>query len=577
MDATYPPEWLCRALLDRTDAGIAFLDVDLRYVYVNDALARMNGLPAPAHVGRAIADVVPKVDAGEHVLREVLADGTPRVMVSSGQTRADSPHERRYWQGSYFRLEDETGKPRGLGAIVMEVSADRESQRELERARERLLLLDAAAVRIGTTLEMDQTCQELVDLLVEVIADAATVEVLSMSGGEGRRPPPHGTLRLRRAAMAARPAMRDKMRQFGVPGEHVDYQPGAAIPRCLETGRPVVSNLATDAELARAAPNVERVARYRAAGIHSAMTVPLAARGDQIGTVTLVRAGMSAAFDEEDIAVARALADRAALSLDNARRYTREHAIAVELQRALLAAPATESPHAGIDVATHYLPAGTSDLVGGDWFDTVALPDGTALLAMGDVMGHGVEAAVEMSHYRSMLRIACGEPGSPHELLRRMDALLCAVGSERPATCLLVFADPVRGRCWSANAGHLPPALVTTSGAVALLDVPPGPPLGADLGGGYETVPLAWGRGETLLLYTDGLVERRFEDIDASLARLAALRLPQASGPLDVLLARIVQRLAPASPEDDVALLAARQRTRTRPVDNSRQARRPSL
>jgi serine phosphatase RsbU (regulator of sigma subunit) len=420
------------------------------------------------------------------------------------------------------------------------------------------MLLDAAAVRIGSTLEMDRTCQELADLLVEVIADTATVEVLPVEE-YGQRPASPGTLRLRRAAMAARPALREKVKVFGTPGEYVDYQRGAAIPRCLETGRPVVQNLPSDDALGRAAPSSERVAAYRAAGIHSALVVPLAARGDKIGTVSLVRAGTSPVFDPEDIAVARALADRAAISLDNARRYSREHGIAVELQRALLATPGI--PHPEIDVATRYLPAGATDLVGGDWFDTLALPGGLTLLAMGDVMGHGVGAAVEMSHYRSMLRVVAGEGDAPHEILSRMDVLLTAAGAERPATCLLGLADPVRGACWFANAGHLPPALVSPRGDIAMLDVPPGPPLGADLRGRYETVYVRWAPGDTLLLYTDGLVERRSEDIDSSLARLAALSIPHASGPLDAMLARIVHRLAPAATEDDVALLAARART----------------
>ncbi|CAG6395150.1 SpoIIE family protein phosphatase [Streptomyces cocklensis] len=561
MDGDPPADagaWAWGALLNGTEAGVAVLDTDLRYVYVNPALACMNGLDADAHIGRTIREIVPLVDVGVETLRQVLADGRAREMVSSGQTRADSPHRVRVWRGCYHRLEDEQGRVRGVGAVIFEVSADSEAQAELERARERLQLLDTAAVRIGQTLEIDRTCQELCDLLVEVIADVATVELLEMQGGEGRRPPPEGMLRMRRAAMAAVPRLHESVQQFGVAGEHVDYQPGSAIPRCLETRRPMMYNVPADADLARSAPNAERVEAYRATGIHSGLVVPLAARGAQLGTVTLIRAGSSPPFDDEDMAVAGALADRAAISMDNARRYSREHGIAVELQRALLAAPGV--PHPQLDVATRYLPAGAMDLVGGDWFDTLALPSGITLLAMGDVMGHGVEAAVEMSHYRSMLRVVAGEGDPPDRILRRMDKLLAAAGTERPATCLLALADPVRGGCWFANAGHLPPALVTPDGRVRLLNVPPGPPLGADLRGQYEAVYVRWRAGDTLLLYTDGLVERRNEDIDTSLGRLAGIELPHAAGPLDALLARVVHQVAPSAAEDDVALLAARAR-----------------
>ncbi|WP_232792425.1 SpoIIE family protein phosphatase [Actinacidiphila yeochonensis] len=545
-----------RTLLDGTQAGVALLDTGLRYVWVNPALARMNGVPAAEHVGRLISEVVPGVHADEGMMRRVLADGVPRAGDTSGQTRADSEHVRRYWHSSYHRMEAPDGRVLGLGAVLVEVSADRASHHELERARERLLVLDAAAVRIGSTLEMDRTCQELCDLLVEVLADTATVEVLSSGDQDGMRPPPEGTVRLRRAAMSSRPVLHGKVGDFGRPGEYVDYQPDSAIPRCLESGRPIVLNLLPDEELGRSAPNVERVGAYRKAGIHSALVVPLAARGARIGTVSMVRAGTSPGFDEEDVAVARALAERAAISLDNARRYSREHAIAVELQRALLAEPGLPGPN--VDVATRYLPAGETDLVGGDWFDVLAMPGGRTLLALGDVMGHGVEAAVEMSRYRSMLRVVAAEEDAPHLMLNRIDALLSAGGTGRPGTCLLGVVDPRRRTAWFAAAGHLPPARVTAVGTVTLLDVPPGPPLGADLGGGYATVAVEWERGDVLLLYTDGLVERRTEDIDTSLARLAGLRLQQADGPLDALLARVVHRLAPGPTEDDVALLAAR-------------------
>ncbi|MFG1805256.1 SpoIIE family protein phosphatase [Streptomyces sp. NPDC049040] len=555
--------WALSALLNGTTAGVAVLDADLRYVYVNPALARMNGLDAAAHIGRTVAEIVPGVDTGIEILHRVLADGRTRELVSRGHTRADSPHRVRVWRGSYHRLEDEQGRVRGVGAVVFEVTAEYEAQAELERARERLQLLDAAAVRIGRTLEIDRTCQELCDLLVEVIADVATVEQLAVNGAEGGRPPPDGTVRLRRAAMVAKSWLREAVQQFGVSGDYVDYQPGSAIPRCLETGSSMTYNVPADADLSRSAPNAERVAAYRAAGLHSALVVPLAARGEQIGTVTLIRAGSSPPFAEEDVSVAEALADRAAISMDNARRYSREHGIAVELQRALLAGPG--APHPEIDVATRYLPAGATDLVGGDWFDTLALPGRINLLAMGDVMGHGVEAAVEMSHYRSMLRVVAGEDDPPDRILRRMDRLLAAAGTERPATCLLALADPVRGGCWFANAGHLPPAVVGRDGRIRLLDVPPGPPLGADLGGQFEAVYVRWPPGETLLLYTDGLVERRNEDIDTSLARLAGVRLPHAAGPLDALLARLVHRLAPSAVEDDVAVLAARARPPSAP------------
>ncbi|WP_308014130.1 SpoIIE family protein phosphatase [Streptantibioticus parmotrematis] len=547
---------LLRRLLEGTTAGIGVLDTELRYLYVNPALARMNGVPAEAHLGRTIGEILPALDAREDVLREVLADGRPRETTSSGHTRAASGLDRRYWHGAYHRLEED-GAVVGIVGIVLEVSASRQEQHDLERSRARLALLDTAVTRIGTTLDIDTTCAELADFLVPDLADAASVEILPPDATTVVEHP-GGMLRLRRAALAALPTLREAAERLGRPGSDVQYQRTSQIRRSLETGQARILNLPTDAQLAVAAPDSDRVAAYRAMGMHSALVVPLTARGETVGTVTMVRVGDSPAFGNEDLIIAQDLAGRAAISLDNARRYTREHGIALELQRALLSEPT--HPHPGVEVASRYLPAGRSALVGGDWYDTIRLPFGRTLLAMGDVMGHGVEAAVDMSNYRSMLRVVGAADLPPHRVLRQLDTMIAGSGEGRPATCLLALADPARGRISYSSAGHLPPAVLGSDGDTRLLTVPPGPPLGTGVGG-YELVTSAWRPGSVLLLYTDGLVERRGEDIDASLARLGRLRL-DVDGPLDALLDTVIDRLVTTEAPDDVAVLAARVRSR---------------
>jgi serine phosphatase RsbU (regulator of sigma subunit)/PAS domain-containing protein len=550
-------EAVLRDVLAGTPAGIGILGPDLRYRYVNPALAAMNGVPAAAHIGRTITELLPDLDdPGETVLRQVLADGRPRELTSSGHTRAVSGLERRYWHGAYHRLQAADGTVTGIVGIVLEVSASRQEQRDLERARERLTLLDRAATAIGTTLEMDTTCAELADFLVPLLADVAPVEVLPPERPHGAavRPPPHGILRMRRAGMAALPNLREQVRIFGVPGTYVDYQPQSSIPRCLASGKPILENLPTDDELGGMAPSSERVAAYRAVGIHSALVVPLAARGHPVGTVTMVRAGDSPAFTDEDVVAAQDLATRAAITLDNARRYTREHGIALELQRALLSEPG--SPYPDVEVAFRYQPAGSSALVGGDWYDTVRLPLGRTLLAMGDVMGHGVEASVDMSQYRSMLRFVASADLPPHRILRRLDTLISETESGRPATCLLALIDPTRGRCSYASAGHLPPAILRSDGATEIIGLPVGPPLGTGHGG-YELLSRPYTPGDVLLMYTDGLLERRGEDIDVSLARLAALRL-STDGDIGPLVDNVLALLVTEEAEDDIAVLAAR-------------------
>ncbi|MDN3025267.1 SpoIIE family protein phosphatase [Streptomyces sp. S.PB5] len=547
------PELLAQ-ILDGTPAAIGVLDTELRYRYVNPTLARMNGVPAEEHLGRTVAEVVPDVEAREDVLLAVIADGISRETVSSGHTRADSPVERRYWHGAYHRLEHE-GRPVGLVGILLEISVARQEQLELQRAQERLALLDEAATRIGTTLDMTTTCQELAEFLVAKLADAATVEVFPERGSS--RTPTDGTLRLLRAAMASTPELEAVVRSLGRPGEYVDYQPGSAIPRCLATGRPVIDNVPTDAELRRSAPDARRVAAYRAAGLHSALIVPLTARGHDVGTVSMVRADGSPVFDETDAVIAQDLAGRAAISLDNARRYTAEHNAVVQLQRALLAEPGT--PHPGLDVAYRYRPAGRGVLVGGDWFETVPLAHGRTLLVLGDVMGHGLDAAVAMSRYQAMLRVIAARESAPDRILRELDHLLHTTGAERPATCVAAVIDPRRATCTYASAGHLPPVLFGPDGRAALLPVNPGPPLGT---GHRQYVPFAgpYEPGHTLLLYTDGLIERRHEDIDASLHRLTRIRTGAACLDPGGLLDLVLAEAAPTDPEDDIALVAARLR-----------------
>ncbi|MDI2126600.1 SpoIIE family protein phosphatase [Yinghuangia seranimata] len=540
-------------LLDGTPAGVGVLDRNLRYAYVNPALARMNGVPAAEHIGRTIADVLPGLDAGMDQLRALLADGRPREILTSGQTRAESPYGRRYWSGVYHRIEV-NGVVLGVAGVVVEVSEAHRAHAELEQTSRQLAMFDDAAQRIGTTLDMETTCAELADFAVPLLGDLAAVDVFPPDHEAPVHTTPHGVLRLMRAALAATPRLRSVADAVDQPGDMIDFQEGSAIHRCLASGSVVVENFATDEVLERAAPNASRLAFYRAAGAHSGMVVPLSARGHAIGTMTILRAGGSPGFDAQDAVAARELTGRAAVALDSAVHYTHQHAIALELQQALLTEP--QVPQLDLEIASRYRPAGSSVLVGGDWFDAIPLSGGRTLQVMGDVMGHGVEAAVAMSHYRSMLRALADTDLAPHDILTRLDPMVSAAGFERAATCLLAILDPAAGEWVFANAGHLPPALVE-AGRVRLLDVPAGPPLGTNIGG-YSATTVPAPAGPVLLMYTDGLVERRGEDIDASLARLTGLDLPRDTG-LEELLDTVLDALAPGA-EDDIALLASRQR-----------------
>ncbi|WP_317852521.1 GAF domain-containing SpoIIE family protein phosphatase [Streptomyces venezuelae] len=375
--------------------------------------------------------------------------------------------------------------------------------RECEALRARLRAMEDAAERIGTTLDEAATCRELVGFLFRNLCDAAAVE--PVAGGDGAEPG----------------------------GDREADRAGGWV--------------------AMAGPPVLLTAAGAAA---SRLSVPLMAGEDLYGTLLAVRA--QGGFTDHETATVHFAARLAAVHLGHARRMAATEQTALNLQRALIAEPGR--PHPNLEIASRYLPVGPRALVGGDWFETVRLHFGRTLLVVGDVMGHGLDAAVDMNAYRSTLRDVASTDLAPHRVLRQLDALVAEDGGRRPATCLLVRVDPARGVAMFASAGHLPPAVFTAEGTGTLPEVPVGPPLGTGVGG-YEAVSRELAPGETLLLFTDGLVERRGEDIDVSLARLARLRLPPGATVPEVVDA-VVSGLDARHAEDDVAVLAARPRAR---------------
>ncbi|MFF3607801.1 PP2C family protein-serine/threonine phosphatase [Streptomyces sp. NPDC002463] len=393
----------------------------------------------------------------------------------------------------------------------------------LTRAR----ALEQAIGEIGTTLDETTTCRELASMLARHLHGSVTVDLLDEPGGP-----------IRRVALAG-------AADAGVGGRALTAATGggrAATRSDKATGADVIPAAGTGADRA------------------PSLAVPLAVRGGRpMGTVIVRRSGPG--FSADEVAVLQHVSRLAARHLGHARRLAATEDTALHLQRALVAEPGR--PHPNLEVAGSYLPAGPRALVGGDWFETVRLHYGRSLLVVGDVMGHGLDAAVDMNAYRAALREVASTDLPPHRVLRHLDSVVAEDDARRPATCLLVQVDPSRGTATFANAGHLPPAVFGADGSAELVDLPVGPPLGTGVGG-YEPTTRPLTPGETLLIFTDGLVERRGEDIDMSLARLAALRLPEDCGPERVV-EEVLRRLDAHHAEDDVAVLAARVRIRPGP------------
>ena len=555
-----------RRILDGAGVGVAVLDPSLRYTYVNRALAGYNGFPPEAHIGRSLAEILPDIDVEplERMLRQVLADGAPRSTTVEGVTNASRDSELRWFHNAYHRLETESGEPVGVVAMVLEITEDRRIRERLDRARARLSALDSAAAQIGTTLDMQQTCKELTRVLVPQLADLAAVDILEAERDRPAPPPspspdPAGTgspLRMRRLALSTRAGLVKAGRYFGTPGAAIEVQASSLHARCVETRKPVIANSPSDEQLLRDAPNADRLNRYRRLGLHSAMAVPLIAHREVFGVAMLVRSGDTPPFGTEDADFAAAVVARAASGISHAQRFAREHETALTLQRALMSEPT--SPHPDVECAGRYLPAGAGAEVGGDWYDSIALPDGRTLLAVGDVMGHGLEAAATMAEYRSMTRTLALQGWSPERILARAQRTMEALGRERVATCVLAEVDPVAGLVRLAAAGHLPPLLLAPGRPSRLVRLPLDPPLGVGTQD-YHGTTLRLPPGGALLLYSDGLVERRGEDIDDGLNALAALELDPAA-PLEKLLDAALARLSVRQEEgfDDVAVLAAR-------------------
>ncbi|MGW9031852.1 PP2C family protein-serine/threonine phosphatase [Streptomyces sp. NPDC055722] len=295
-------------------------------------------------------------------------------------------------------------------------------------------------------------------------------------------------------------------------------------------------------------------ANLRRFGLHSMMVVPLVARGQVLGLVTLYRGRRRASFSQADLQIATHIGAFAALALDNARRYARERAVALELQMSLL--PREIPLHPGLEITHRYLPASRSALVGGDWLDVAALPDGRVALTVGDASGHDIRAAAAMGRLRTLMQAEVGQGREPAELLNRVDALMAADGHDPSdiATCLQGIYDPASHRCTIARAGHPPPALLHPDGSVEFPEIPAGPPLGIG-GQQYATAELQLTEGDIFVLYTDGLIETHDQDIDVGMDRLATA-LGRGGHSLNQLCDAVLTDLRPHGGEDDITLLA---------------------
>jgi PAS domain S-box-containing protein len=532
------------ALFDQSPIALVFGDRELRARRTNAAFRRLVGLPDEAIIGRRPSETD---DHGVHLAwvertlaEQVIGRGVPVVDVHLEQTRAG---ERRVLSWSAYRVTD-NGQVLGAVGLLLDVT-------DRVRASARLDLLERAGSQIGTTLDVRRTAGELAALAVPELADRAIVDLCDeMLQGEESPGPCSGSLRFRRVAV------RDAKTKAKIGYEVGDLitvpvtNPHAAA--FLE-GKPLLAR--NPAEIRRQFPyspgNAEALL---ARGVHTSIRVPLTARGATLGLAAFSRAEHPEPYDQADVRLVSDLAARAAVHIDNARLYTREHDAAVTLQHSLL--PRDIPDVAGLDIAYRYQPASRAAQVGGDWFDVIPLDDGEAALVVGDVTGHSIHAAAIMGQLRTttatLARLGC----PPEQIMSQLGGVVAAHGDEAGATCLYAVYDPASRRCRLTSAGHLPPALRHPGGRVEFLDVPSGVMLGVSPGRCPAT-DIDLPAGSVLTLYTDGLVEQPGQDIGAGMSRLARALGTSPARSLDDLCDSVLASLGPPA-RDDIALLLTR-------------------
>ncbi|WP_317441328.1 SpoIIE family protein phosphatase [Streptomyces collinus] len=541
------------AVLHAVREGVLIIGDDGRLLLANDEARRLLGLPATTGQLQVTdlglgPDLTRMLVAGEAASDEVIRVGDRLLAVN---IRPTAPY----------------GGAPGLVATFRDTTELAALSGQAEVARGRLAFLYEAGTRIGTTLDVERTAEELAEVAVPRMADVVTVELLdSVLRGEE---PTGAVHRMRRTAL--------RESRTGHP-----LQPVGDLIRFVVADTPMVAALQRGkavlvADLHTAqdwrAQDPEGARQALEYGIHSLITVPLRARGVVLGIVNFWRGTGSPRFEDEDVAVAEELVARAAVAIDNARRFSREHALAVTLQRSLL--PLDLPDQDVLEIASRYLPARSG--VGGDWFDVIPLPGFRVALVVGDIVGHGLHAAVTMGRLRTAVLNFSSLDLAPDELLGHLDEMVTRLDSQTAtenddhapltgATCLYAIYDPVAGTCALSRAGHIAPAVVDAHGTVTFPDVPLSPPLGVG-DHPFEAGELSLPEGSRLVLFTDGLIENHGRDVDEGLAVLRSTIGHAGQTPEETCRA-LMETMLPEHPNDDVALLVAR----TRLLDPSRVA-----
>lgn len=540
-------------VLESMPTAFFHLDRDWRFSYANPEAEQMLGMTRGDLVGRTIWELFPSAVGSdfEHHYREAVASGEPVTFDAYYPPPLDAWYEVNAWPS-----------PDGLSVYFVDVTDRHAAQQQLDATARRTALQASVSDALTGTLDIEEAMSRLAPVLVPVLGDWCIVTLADDTSRVDWR---HGLRDV--GTWHTDEAQRGTVEQYArlrLPA----LTDASFLARAMTSSRPVViPSGATEAVAAVLAPGEARDLILEL-DPESGVVMPLRGRGRTVGLLTIFRGADRGPFDREDLGVLADLAARAGLALDNARLYGEQRDLAEGLQRSLMTAP-PEPEH--LRVAVRYEPAAQAAQVGGDWYDAFLQRDGAAVLVIGDVVGHDTAAAAAMGQVRGLLRgIAVHSGDGPAAVLRGVDRVMETLQVDTTATAVVARlqgpeADGVTRLCWS-NAGHPPPVVLHRDGTVSLLEPPPSDTLVPDLLLGFDPETerneseVALEPGATVLLYTDGLVERRGQTYDEGARRLARTlaELAGTDASVDELCDQLLARMLPERPEDDVALVAVR-------------------
>jgi serine phosphatase RsbU (regulator of sigma subunit)/PAS domain-containing protein len=535
-------------VLEAMPAGFYSLDREWRFTHVNAAAERLLMRSRDELLGEVIWDAFPAAvnSVFEDSYRRAVAAGVPVSFHAHYPAPLNGWYELRAWPN-----------PDGLAVYFIEVTDAHLATQRAQQAADRLALLARVSRELSETLGMEAATQRVPELITPLLGDACIVTVLDVHGRPREVGSWHERSELRPLLAAYARARRDDLAAI------------EPIARLMVTGE---RHSVSGQGMRDLVPAGEAHDLLERLDLTWAVMLPLRGRGRTVGLLTLGYAGGREPSDD-DLALAQEIADRVGLALDNARLYGQQRALAEQLQRSFLTEP-PEPDHA--EVVVRYLPAAEAAAVGGDWYDAFLQPDGATMIVIGDVAGHDTAAAATMGQLRSLLRgIATShDEAGPADVLRRLDSSMALLQVNTLATAAVARLEQdlderhrgVTRLRWS-NAGHLPPIVIDPHGTVTplaqfgraeLL-------LGVDPSARRTDAVVTLDRGSTVLLFTDGLVERRDADLDEGIERLRAALADVAHLPLQELCDVVIDRLVHGRPDDDVALVAVRLHRQDRP------------